>query len=919
MGYKIKIDEQEYEIKDGFTIIDDFNETLDSATVQFVTYGCELDKEPFDRAELFHTDANKMTKRYFDVDNITDDVYCYGSTFDEDDHFYTVSLFSETKGLERITLPSMSITQPTRGFQYIRYVRTFVQNLLNQYAPRIKVCDTVSDTFFYRPSYKLSQQVIDRFSNVKCPEFQWTNPTLREVITDLFSTQDCIPIVKRNVIYYIDLNSRGNPIDKTKLSRITKNFSSNDYVSELTMYMKNGIGKIATESCRYKSVTTTSESGEITTDNCAIITQKPIYTIKKLKLYFLNAEQISGGTLRYQIETHGCDVSEWVKEYEDWRTLFGGDVSIFGERVSSFTDSQGYSGFLHKSRFLYYKRGGTSIENLGKVYTYGAIKNSFYSDTFIEKCKYLGMDAHTSVVYGIDNPQPRKVFYEIEYETLYDTAMHFGKYLPNKHPENRVFDNQENAMVDVQNQSIFEYAKVNRLSNQIIEIYGEYESESEIPQLSDCLGDAILFHREISYGDNKLCFKGYLTKNYILKDYFTGVMSKKRSWQIASQQEALTRHDIVKFYVEASFSQKTDRFNDSNLKMLTLNSTGHNGLIEDLARITSMSQDIVESDKKMDKVILQTYEGNSYFPDVGKGLVMDASCEVLGYSLCWTFGFNDNYKSADYALKDGNKYQQDFYVYANTHGSFSTLKAMIVYDYPDEFVDKDGNPFVLPASMEEGGTPYDCGNNSSNYATNTVVAMENTTRQKPLVSYSGLGSNKFGFELRLPHIKDMREITRLSVQFEYCSDTEDIIITPEFIKCVRAVAGNLSDDLALFMSDAETYDMGSKTAKGIQYHISYFHVSHYVNDNQTLICWQTALETGQFKSWCIARIDTREILLAVNTTQRRNIYFNLLNSRDTNVYYSIEDRHVLGNITPASINHLQDNRQEYEASLNENE
>ena len=39
-----------------------------------------------------------------------------------------------------------------------------------------------------------------------------------------------------------------------------------------------------------------------------------------------------------------------------------------------------------------------------------------------------------------------------------------------------------------------------------------------------------------------------------MREYFTGVKSKIRSWKIASGEEALIRHDLEKYYCEFSYN-----------------------------------------------------------------------------------------------------------------------------------------------------------------------------------------------------------------------------------------------------------------------------------------------------------------------------------------------------------------------------
>ena len=882
MGYKIKIRGTTYDLKDGFTIKEEFNETLDSGTVQFAIYGQELDKEPFDDVTIFHSEPNVITNKYLEVDSITDDIYSFTDDLEDSDHLYTMSLFSETKELERITLPSCSVTQPLTGTK--TSVWTMISRFCGMYLPKIKVYDGDSSSgWSYTSIFNIDSAVKTKFENVDCPEFQWDNPTLKEVLNDLMSTLDCIVVVKDHVITFYDLTARGNAIDTSKLSRMTSNFSSADYISELTMFMKNGVGKHLTKSYRYQACRTTDESGEITTNNMAITTQKPIYSIKKLKLYYIPTGQD---------HLHCVDVASRVLEYDSWRTM--SNVTVGSSKYTNleqWEDANGFSARMHRLNYLYFKRGGNSIENIST--SYGGIlgtTTNFLGSVYAPTCELLrSMTEGEKTRLSDVGSRSREIFYEIEYETLYDHAMHFGKNIPNHHPENRVFDNQSNAYVDIQHQSIFEYAKVNRLSNQIKEIYGEYESESEVPLLGDYIGEYILFSKEVTYYDNKIMFKGYLTKNYILKDYYTGVMAKKRSWAIASQQEALTRHEIIKFYVEASFDKKKDE-----VSFITSTYTGHSqinnsGLIYDLVNVKSLSSDAVAS-YALDKIRIRTYSssGRVYHPALQQAFAMDSDVEILGNSICWTFGFEDNYKAADYAEKEDSMYTQNFYTYTNDDGTFTSITIDVVYDIPDYFTDGSGVSYTLPTPYEDGG------NETINSSTRESILE--SCRSKPKVqrlTISPQSSDEvYGFTISRSFVKDQREIFKATIQFEYCSDTPDIIVKPKFLEYVRAVNADTNKNIHLRVLTSGKYSENETQARGAQAGSAYIGFSVYSDNSNTVYVYQTAYPTG-ISAWCIEG-SNGEILLAVN--KNAGVYFNILRSRDDNIYYSVFDRTVVGNI-----------------------
>ena len=860
-----------YQIKDGFTIKEELNETLDSGTIQFVTYGKEFDAEPFDYANITFQEGNNASSKRFLIDSTTDDIYCFGNTLATSDHLYTMTLFSETKDLERITLPSCSITQPIGSGGNQITIWNAIQKFI-PYIPDVRLGD--STTFNVQKKFLIANRVETKFQNTICPEFQWDTPTLREVLNDLMSVLDCIVIVKNGVIDYFDLSARGNAINTSKLSRMTSTISASDYAPELTMNMKNGVGKSKTISYRYQCCRTTDESGEITTKNMAITTQKPIYSVKKLVIHYIDSNGYH----------HSLDVANHVLEYDAWRLKPYFNLNTYNVNL-----------YNHRCAYLYYKRGGYSIENISTQYKKGSLNDfeTFLSFWYYEKCQDISeLNRQQADMFHISlKTEPRTIFYEIEYETLYEHALHFGKNEKCHHTQNRVFDNQENAYIDIQRQSIFEYAKVNRLSNQIKEIYGEYESESEIPGLGDYIGDYILFSREISYYDDKLLFRGFLTKNYVLKDFFTGVQAKKRSWQIASQNESFSKVEIIKYYVEASFHRKKD----SIQTLLVINQSGHgDGLIFDLTYVKDVTNDVVGNSNILNKVIIQTHSNGQYYPNSENGVVLDSDIEILGNSLCWSFGFEDNYKASDYMVKNDSLYTQNFYPYADDYGKFDDIYIYIMYEIPDYLVDENDDPYSLP-------TPYEDGGNETISEANVTTILEQL-RSKPLAKIPGLGIEAYGFNIsHLYHEKDTREIFKATVQFEYCSDDPNIIIKPRFLEYVRAVKSGTNRsqfDVLLWISRYKTYNVSSTNPDGRAFVKDYIDYSDI--DSQSIMVGfdeehvaANYIPVADVKSWCITD-GNGKIMLAVNGN--KPIYFNLLAIRDDKIYKSDRSGEVTGTI-----------------------
>lgn len=891
MAYKAKINGTEYDLKDRFTIKEELNETLDSATIQFNVYGEELNAVSFDYIEIYDSE-DKIEKKNFLVDSYDDEVFSFGSNFTTDDHSYTLTTFSETKELERITLPNCTVTQSLLGTKTTVWEQ--IQRFCELYLPSVKVYDSsAANRYKYSKKYTLDTVTLQaKFGNIVCPEFQWNNPTLREVLNDLMSTADCIVVAKQGIISCYDLREGGNVIDRSLLSYSKRTMNSADFAGELTIDMQNAVGKNKTVCCEYISLKADGETGTLTTANGVILTQHPIYSIKKLICYAFDYDPNS--TTHKSL--HKIEVTDRVLEFEEWDLLSGAKIqwSTSQSGLPNYTDMNGFQTPKHKLAFLYYNRGGRQIYNMGIGY---ATKNPsatryFAKDIIGGTCVHLGTLSNISYL-GLSsgNIDPRTITFYVEYETVAEHSMHVGKYLAAKHPENRMFDNQENSYVDIQHQSIYEYAKVNRLGNKLREIYGEYASESSIPQLGDHIGEEILFSREITYLDDIFLFKGLLTPNYVLKDFYTGVRAKKRSWQIAKSNDALTRHDIYKLYIEASFSKKTDDLNYAQESSGIISaSVPLNLFMGALITYTPYFSNVTVTHATSQVTTART----GTLPGVNDHIVLDTDIEVQGMSLCLNFGFNDNFKSAEYVLHDDD-YVQSFYSYADSYGEFLTHKIGLIHALTES---------SLPTPLEEGG------DRDTDYISNSEAeAYLEKCYLKPKITISQYGSDPRFANLVLNVKKDNREIIQHTLQFEFCSDTRDIVITQKFIEmCLlyNATARNISS--LRFYESQEAYKPGDTEPKGDWYNnlkpkitfdggsckieVYFYSNGDYTNQyvNRTISSWAFTDSSGN-------------LLLAVNQQSTTGfwVYFNELRSRDINVYKNTYSQEKVGDLTDSGL------------------
>lgn len=907
MAYKLKINNDKvYDIKDGFSIKEELNETLDSGIVQFTTYHSEgLDAVSFDSAEIYE-EYDNISKKTLLVDSIDDEIFSFGSDINNCDHSYTVSIFSDTKTLERITLPNCSVTQPLSGTKKTVYDEIY--RFCELYLPKIKVYDS-NETLGYKyiGEFLIDGRVLTRFVNIECPEFQWNEPTLREVLNDLMSTDDCIVVVKDKKIMYYDLKEKGNPIDITKLSYSKKTLSSADSCGELTLNMQNAIGKNVTTVCEKKGLRTTS--GELTTSNAMFITQKPIYNIKSCKIsYFIHSAAGSPDLMKYHKDV---DITDFIVEKDVYDVASSARYNP-AQNINAET-AKGYKHYL-----LYYKRGSNTIEGWGETMKPDTISSGvshigwivYLLDKEAYQPRTDGSPTDGFAWKNIDDSKDiRGIHVDLVYETVSGHSIHVGKYLPVRHPDNRIFDSQSNSYVDANNQSIFEYAKANRLGNKIRNIQGEYFFENDIPKLGDYIGDEILFSREVIYYDDIMYFKGMLTPNYVLKDYFTGVRAKKRSWQLAKEEDALERNDIFKYYVEFSFLQKTDTISDFDMEINNSNNFSV-GKLAGIRLSSGNAQYCVIRARSKDYVDSLGNTYNYSYPESPYSYQIDLDKEILGMSLTFTFKTLDNVQVDYYLTQQDESLVNNIYKYCDTDGEIENIYIAIASS-----IDSTDGEMTFPSNGQYWDKLSAASINSCNsYMTNVM----NIVSKKPKIkTNANFGSSNITtcFALQKTIFKDNREILQNHIQFEYCSDNKDIIVTQKMIRYCSFYSNYLTDFFIVYTSTSETYDLNDVNAKGdnIGYVVGY--ISQTVINRLSCKITLTGVNMTSIKSWCIAD-ENGKILLAVNGN-KKDVYVNLLKSRDTNIYYSQQDRTVVGNI--GSLSQLDANVAAYEASLNEGE
>jgi len=161
MDFYVYINGQTHKLVQGFTINEEYNETLDSASI-IISNSSQLDINPYDDVFIFgeycgiyDVEKEKIVVNYgqkfvfkgypvsaplylpsempyfykhFLINEFVENIIILGENESNTRYEYTIDLFSETKGLESVQAPNISITQPLQTkTSTIDYINRFLQ------------------------------------------------------------------------------------------------------------------------------------------------------------------------------------------------------------------------------------------------------------------------------------------------------------------------------------------------------------------------------------------------------------------------------------------------------------------------------------------------------------------------------------------------------------------------------------------------------------------------------------------------------------------------------------------------------------------------------------------------------------------------------------------------------------------------
>lgn len=658
MNLRATINGTQYDILQGATFAEEYNETLDSGSIIINNVSKIKGLMPYDDVFIYSfTDSNYKFIGYpFDetnpqpkfykhllVDQFTEEVLRLGDSEEEGRYKYKIELMSETKKLETIQLPNCTITQPIEGRKITVWNKA--SDIVDLYSPQYKkqvyLDGLPTNKWEYVNKYSLSETLRDVFSDCLAPEKSFNAPTLRAFLSALFIVKDMIPYVKDDVIYAMDISKRNGEFDKNpqNVNVVTGSMTSDNYCDNLRRnyseaVSQNGICR-SVECVNFRN----SDNALMTIENMRIELGYPIYRINKMymcyykKIKVTHVKESSPNTSQTVYILCQQDISKLVKLNternalsQDWSDLHKNNIptsvdemakyrfcTIGYDMGSKYIEGWGkfytYPGFYNDNRYTYVQNLLTRMEYF---FPYGILSNADVKAQFKEEddidvklsqtydsssvftawesaqsIKQVSGDKITDapdngVVYKVFDSlfnlysnaslKLKSLFFVVDYQGFYDGTVVHSK--DNKKDDIVINDNSSDSLTILEQDSVLQKGKINRFGNKALQINARYKSffndkgSENLQQLGSVYNsnyekDVIIYHREYSIYDNYVSCIYYGIQNYILKNWFTSVFARYRTWRLMSYNESIKRAENEKEYFY--WSDKEQYYENGNI------------------------------------------------------------------------------------------------------------------------------------------------------------------------------------------------------------------------------------------------------------------------------------------------------------------------------------------------------------------
>lgn len=296
-----------YPVINGSTFNEEYNETLDSATILL----SQIKKEdrlsnikPYDYVRIYDTSSafDPDTGKYdFDKIFLVDNFNEQENNIKEHLFGYTINLMSETKWLEKIQCPNLTITHKVNedGTTTKKTIYQHIKQYMELFVPRIKMFN--GSGWSYEPLIKCPSQYEEdgvtetafyKKFKITCADLAFTAPTLRQLLTNIMLQVGCIPVVHNRTLGFLDFQAQthefggehGYDVDNT-VNFIKRSLSSDSFANTLVNISENVLdsgNEVICETLGFRDKNRVLLKNK---ENLFLETSFPIYKINKCILH----------------------------------------------------------------------------------------------------------------------------------------------------------------------------------------------------------------------------------------------------------------------------------------------------------------------------------------------------------------------------------------------------------------------------------------------------------------------------------------------------------------------------------------------------------------------------------------------------------------------------------------------------------
>ncbi len=561
--------------------------------------------------------------------------------------------------------------------------------------------------------FVIDPQILQRYNNTRCPEFNFTKMTLWEALLQVGEYIHAIPRLTHDNLFNfntITFDFLGLQKNATLFNEIY-NKSSNDmeqYCTELDSYVDNlinteteGKASIVEPGKGLFKTVTTDDGFLVTNDNCKIILDYPIYELKKV----LIRDSYTGDSV---------DITKYCYESNEYRLLYE------------------YGGYFPYSKAfaLKYSIGENTISQF--QYKTPVIQEGIESKmAIVNIMEYEG--------YSINPLDINNLQYQVEYIPL--TSSRVKQLKTNNETyiqKSTLYYNQSANMVDSVAYGENLKGTVLRLSNEEISKTFRVKNVTQLPKIGDVVGNYYIVQINCQYYAEYINCTIQLSKDFNRLSKYIGISSFNRMYEV-SERQTVERSINYGANIEISINNGVNNgdvnsiiTNEAKQKIIDTFVSNSNSNIPSLMLVTTY---------KKDKTLIKT-------------LAFPLNTIVIGNSIVFSSKFLDNYSAGmnigKQATGGGFINSLNYIPYNNEFGEFEYLSFNICSPSNVNNIDSLSNELPDASKLS---------------VTNELIKSNN--------SYRNILSNPTG---ALQVKKGNREIPKISIQLNYTTNNDDIII-----------------------------------------------------------------------------------------------------------------------------------------------